>query len=502
MISALLLARAGVRVLIVERRPEPHGAPRAVHLDDESLRVLQAVGVAEGFAAISRPALGMRLLDRRHRVMAELRRDGTGLHGHPRANMFDQPDLEELLRSAVLDQPLVCVRRRCTVVGIEPDGVRVQVTLDDDGDRTTLSTRAVLGCDGAGSAVRRLLGIALRELGAADRWLVLDVRSAQQLPTRAGVQQVCDPARAVTFMQVGADRYRWEVRLADGETAADLAAPAQLAGLLAPWHAEVTSAALQVLRAAEYTFRAQVATRWRDGRVFLLGDAAHLTPPFVGQGLGAGVRDAANLSWKLARVLVGTSPEDLLDTYEAERAPQAVATIRLAQLVGWAMTGGGGGVAALRRAVLTTAVRVPGMARLPLATRPPALRRGPLVRRSRLTPWSRVGHPLPQPTVTVDGRPVPLDEVLGSSFALVTRAAPGPRACQLARDIDARIVQVAAAGGGRSVTDHTGVLLRWLERGRCEAVLVRPDRIVLAAGRVEGLHRAVRRLPISMSQDR
>ena len=169
----------------------------------------------------------------------------------------------------------------------------------------TFTGRVVLGCDGANSTVRELTGIPMDDLGFTERWLVVDIRSAASLNTWDGVEQVCDPARAATFMRVAGDRYRWEFRLLDGEDEASLTSPAALGALLRPWTGRGDLAGLEITRSASYTFRARLAARFADGRAFLLGDAAHLTPPFIGQGLAAGLRDADNLAWKLAHVLTG-----------------------------------------------------------------------------------------------------------------------------------------------------------------------------------------------------
>jgi 3-(3-hydroxy-phenyl)propionate hydroxylase len=309
--------------------------------------------------------------------------------------------------------------------------------------------------------VRALIGSSMRDLGAADRWLVLDVRSPSELPVWPGVHQVCDARRPATFMPVTGDRYRWESRLAAGETVADATAPARLATLLAP----VDPGAVEIVRAVEYTFRAQVADRWRDGRVLLAGDAAHLSPPFVGQGLGLGLRDVHQLAWKLAAVVTGAADDGLLDTYQAEREPHARALIRVARLLGLLMTGGGRSGNAVRRAVLAVLRGVPAVAALATDSRTPPLRRGPLVERRGRAGRRLAGTLVPQPDVVVDGRTCRLDDVLGDGAAELT----------------ADLV-VHRGDGSVPVEDPSGTLRRWL--GPATVVRIRPDRIVRsAAGR-------------------
>ncbi|CAA9309995.1 MAG: 3-(3-hydroxy-phenyl)propionate hydroxylase, partial [uncultured Frankineae bacterium] len=305
--AALALAVAGVDALLLERHDDVYALPRAVHLDDEVCRLLQGVGVGPAFEAIRRPARGLRLLDAEHRTLAEFPRSPEpGRHGHPQANLFDQPDLERLLRAQLAATPGVRLRTSVEVVAVWSGSPPVvELRHRGTGRVERLEAAAVLGCDGADSLVRRSVGARWEDLRFTERWLVVDVRCASPLGAWDGVHQVCDPARAATFLRVGQDRYRWEFALRDGESAQDLARPDRLAALVRPWTGGVPSDRLEVLRSSEYVFRARLADRWQSGRVFLLGDAAHQTPPFVGQGLGAGLRDAANLSWKLAAVLSG-----------------------------------------------------------------------------------------------------------------------------------------------------------------------------------------------------
>ena len=411
--AALLLADSGIPVTLLERYRQPHPLPRAVHLDDEVARILDRIGVAEGFLARSRPGSGLRLLDSRHRVMAEFSRDQQpSQHGFPQANMFHQPDLEELLLARVGRHPLISLQRGADVTGLDgtldaltADPVRVHARVA--GQPQTFTGRVVLGCDGANSTIRQLAGITMEDLGFTERWLVVDIKAETGLDTWDGVEQICDPARAATFMQVTGDRFRWEFRLGDGEDEAGLIAPAALGALLRPWTGRGDLDGLQIIRSASYTFRARLASRFRAGRVFLLGDAAHLTPPFIGQGLAAGLRDADNLAWKLAHVLTGRAGPDLLASYETERRPHARALIKKAVRVGWAMTGGQDRAAAVRRIALAAAVRSDRICQAMGSTATPRLAAGalqPSPRRflpSGIPPALRAGRPDPQPA----GRP-------------------------------------------------------------------------------------------------
>ena len=458
--TALLLADSGIPVTLLERHLQPHPLPRAVHLDDEVARILHRAGVSDGFLARSRPCSGLRLLDAQHQVMAEFGREQTGVHGYPQANMFHQPDLEELLLDRVTQHPLISSYRGAEVFELNaPPGpltaapAQVTARLTPYDALRTFTGSLVLGCDGAGSTIRDLAGITMDDLGFTERWLVIDIRVPAGLDTWDGVEQVCDPARAATFMQVTGDRYRWEFQLRDGEDEAALITPQALGALLRPWTGRDDLAGLEIIRSASYTFRARLADRFQAGRVFLLGDAAHLTPPFIGQGLGAGLRDAGNLTWKIAHVLTGRAGEDLLATYGAERRPHARAMIKKAVRVGWAMTGGQDRAAAVRRVALAAAVRSARIRDAMASTATPrlntgALQPGPRRLLPRRTPAPRAGGLIPNPLVRVgDGEPVRLDTLLAGRTAVLTARRPEAALVDLCRRHGLVLIRISTQSG-------------------------------------------------------
>jgi 3-(3-hydroxy-phenyl)propionate hydroxylase len=470
--AATLLVQYGVECLVIDRWKSIYPQPRAVHLDDEIYRLLARIGVGEQFAAISRPCQGLRLVDKNLRVLAEFRRGADrGRHGYPEANMFEQPELESILRANLKRHSGVTVRGNAEVTGLAQDSgtVRVEVTDRVTGRQEEIRADYVFGCDGANSLVRTSIGASMRDLAFAQRWLVVDVATDADFAQWEGVHQVCDPDRAATYMRIGERRYRWEFRLAPGESADDYRDSARLHPLISPWTMDIPVERLEIVRAAEYTFRAQVADRWRDRRVFLLGDAAHLTPPFIGQGLGAGLRDAANLAWKLAAVLAGSLPETVLDTYQTEREPHARALIRLAKLVGTLMTEGGELGNVLRGVLAPRLHLLPGLGDRILSSETPALHRSHLVIRSRLR-RTLAGRLCPN-TPLADGRR--FDDVAGGRFALVTAEDPGA----------SRRKEFQRRGGVVVAVDIGSGLHRWLRRGHATAAIVRPDGIVLRAGR-------------------
>ncbi|MDF1706192.1 MAG: bifunctional 3-(3-hydroxy-phenyl)propionate/3-hydroxycinnamic acid hydroxylase [Aeromicrobium sp.] len=468
--AALELARHGTASVVIDRWADVYPQPRAVHLDDEVLRILDRLGVAERFATISRPGGGLRLVDAGLRVLGEFPREGVSpTSGFTRASMFDQPDLEGLLRDRLAETPEVTLLGGHEVTAIEqrgPGRVRVRARASGTGEEQVLDAEVLLGCDGANSLVRRSIGATLTDLGFEQRWLVVDIRTRDDLRQWEGVHQVCDSTRAATYMRIGPDRYRWEFQLLEGETADDFAALEALAPLIAPWTADLDVSSWEVIRSAEYTFRAAIADRWRSGRIFLLGDAAHLTPPFIGQGMGAGVRDASNLGWKVAGFLTGALSADVLDTYEPERSRHARTMIDTARLLGTVMTRGGRTGDTLRGAVVPVLNRARVVRRRFIDSATPALGGSSLVASSRGDRLA--GQLCPN---TVDGRRV-VDDLIGPGWALVTAAAPSPSD---RRELEIRGCAVVETPARRE-------LAAWLRAGRATAALVRPDRTTAASG--------------------
>lgn len=328
----LLLGKEGVRTVIAEREPGVYPLPRAAHIDDEVIRLLQGLGVADAVAATSRTSSRYDFLTAKGEVLLSFPSNtGRTRMGWPSGMMIHQPSLEGCLRGQLASAGPVELRSHWTLVALTeaPDGVLADLETPD-GPRRVLAGW-VVGCDGARSTVRSLGGFALDDLGFDEPWLVVDVLvdDAARLPEVN--LQICDPARPTTCVLMGEGRHRWEFMLRPDETPEQAQAPAFVAELLKPWKVE---GAVRLERTAVYRFHALVAQRWRQGRTLLAGDAAHQMPPFAGQGLCSGLRDAANLAWKLGRVVRSQSPDALLDTYQPEREPNVRAIIGMALMMG------------------------------------------------------------------------------------------------------------------------------------------------------------------------
>lgn len=322
---AALLGRYGLSVVILEKQTAPYPLPRAVHLDGEAMRVLQAAGVADTFVSRMRVNPGMLFKDRDGTVLVDWSREMTvGPMGWHESYRFHQPDLEAALRARIDAMPNVALRWGATVSRVEQDSDGVKVVWPEG----AIEARFAVGCDGAGSQVRAVLDTEWEDLGFRERWSVVDLH----LTTDRGDLgdhsiQFCDPDRPATYVRGVGARRRFEMRLSPDAPEPDHEAIWQR---LQPW---ISPADAQIERAAVYEFRSRLARDWQRGHVFLAGDAAHQMPPFMGQGLCAGLRDAANLAWKLAAVL-GGSDAALMTSYSTERAPNARAFIDMSVALG------------------------------------------------------------------------------------------------------------------------------------------------------------------------
>jgi 3-(3-hydroxy-phenyl)propionate hydroxylase len=473
--AATMLGQYGIPTLVLDRHESPYPLPRAVHADDEIYRILARLGVGDEFAAHRRPALGLRLLDKDFNVLAELKRSTEpSANGYPQMNMFDQPELEAIMRANLKRYPHVVLRGDVQVTSVtqtKPGKVRVSFLDRVRGGEQSVEAAYVLGADGANSIVRAEMGSHMYGLPFQQNWLVIDVDTDVELNQWEGCHQLCSLERAGTYMRVGETRHRWEFRLLDEETAADYQTIDRIEPLIKPWLGDTPADQLRLVRVTAYTFRAQVASHWRNRNVFILGDAAHLTPPFVGQGMAAGLRDALNLTWKVAGVLGKSLPESVLDTYEQERKAHAAAMILMAVSVGAAMTGGGAPGDLVRRVLFPKLgnVHLPGTRTSAADGVAPGLRRSALVVKSR-TPGQLPGSLCPNPILS-DG--LHFDQVVGNRFALVTSA---PLTATQQKQLDSRGAFVVSVA-------EDSVLGRWLKQGRAAAAIVRPDGAVMQAGR-------------------
>ena len=488
---ANLLGAMGLRVVVVERNATTVQEPRAVSIDDESLRTMQAAGVVEEVQRFLVPGYGSHYYTPLRTRFAKVEPTGRP-YGYPRRNAFRQPILEQQLRDALARFPQVRTLYGWSLAGyeMEPGSVTLHTT-DPDGAAHAITAAYLVGCDGAASPVREQQGVHLEGTTFDERWLIVDLENNTN--TTEHTEVFCDRRRPCITLP-GPDRTRrFEFKLLPGETDADLLAPEKVAELIRT-HGADPAATLR--RKVVYRFHARVAPRWSFGRVLLAGDAAHLTPPFAGQGMNSGIRDAHNLAWKLAAVVQGAIGPGLLDTYEQERKDHVWQMIGLALRMGTIMSPPSWLHGVAMQAGLTALNLVPPardyMTQMKYKP-PPRFHHGFLLPDGRGR-HSVVGRLLPQPLVrTAAGASVLLDEVFGNRFVLLLRTAdPVAGFARLAQPVwdrlDVRRVAllpdgaaVAAGAGWEAVCETNGALGQALSRYDGCALLLRPDHYVAAA---------------------
>ena len=323
------LGRFGVNALAIDKVEDVLLMPRAIALDNEALRILQMLGLGEdAFDRIAIPEVKMRCP-----YTGDFGKVNSGgsIDGHPKLVTFYQPDLEAALRKEVGKHDSVSFRSGLQLVDLEEvrDGV-VATVETDDGTQGQIMARYLVGADGASSRVRTLIGQDFKGQSYTEDWLIVDA-GGREKKAIDHVEFMCDPKRPTPHMPAPGGRERWEFMLLPGETREEMEKPETVARLLSPW---IPTSELNIERKAVYRFHARCCDSFQKGRVFLVGDAAHITPPFVGQGLVAGLRDAANLGWKLAWVIADKASPALLDSYDQERRPHAQQMIDLAKFMG------------------------------------------------------------------------------------------------------------------------------------------------------------------------
>jgi 2-polyprenyl-6-methoxyphenol hydroxylase-like FAD-dependent oxidoreductase len=448
--AAALLGQAGHSVAVFERHRDPYRYARAGFCDHEVMRIFQSIGSAD---RIAEDAIVLRTYEWRS-VDGEL------------LMPFSFPDGSSGWEGA-------------EVVGVRLKQDTVEIDVRDGEGERVVAGRFLIGADGAGSLVRRAIGAEMVDLGFEYPWIVVDVEPTRPTSLKPIVVQVCDPRRPTTLTPLGRRHHRFEFMLLPGEDAERMSSPEVVWELMSPW---VTPDDVRLLRHPVYTFQAKYAESWRVGRALLAGDAAHLMPPFLGQGMSSGVRDVKNLSWKLDLVLRGLAPETILDTYGIERRPQAEFIIRESVVLARTMCITDSDEAAARdQGLRDLAASRNANEQQPIpAPSLPSLEGDLILGRAPL-----VGTLSVQSDVKLSGERGRFDDIVGRGFVVLARGAnPAAVLSEEDRGFLDRIGTVVAHFGSAdegAFDDVTGAYERWLGEAGVDVVLIRPDFYVYAS---------------------
>ena len=492
---ANLLGVYGVDCLVLERNGSTVHEPRAVSIDDESLRTMQAAGLAETVMSETVAGYGSYYYSARGRLFAKVQPTEQP-YGFPRRNAFRQPILERQLQEGLARYPHVSAAFRHELLSFTQDGDGVSLRVKHDGGECDVRCDWLVACDGASSGVRRALGIGMSGSTFRERWLIVDLENSPVPSPHTKV--FSNPKRPCIALPGPHLTRRYEFLLHEHERDEDVLAPAVIDRLLREHEAAPES---RIVRKVVYTFHTRLADRWRDGRVLLAGDAAHLMPPFAGQGMNSGLRDAFNVAWKLAAVARSQFGAGLLDSYERERRDHAGSMIQFALNMGRALAPPNAAAAL----ALVAAFRVLSLfpkARDYIAQMkfkpPPRFAQGFIVPDGLSARATLVGRMFPQPRVRGETGERRLDDMLGPGFALVVRS---PRAAAIVprlagkpwSDLGARIV-VMGESGVQEMTPNAR-LMPFADH----VFLLRPDRYVAACIPVADLDKAAEQVQALLS---
>lgn len=465
--AANLLGQLGLHVAVIERDPDIYDRARAISTDEEVLRVWQSVGLSERLQRDMLPNRPVAFVDSSGVPFVETTITGRGC-GHPPQQFIYQPAVDQVLRDGVQRFPNVEVllQHECLRALNKGDHVELLIANLQTETFTRLRASYVIAADGGSSTSRGLLGVGYAGKTYAERWVVIDTEVLKEWDAHDRLRFHCNPAQPTVDCPTPLGHHRWEFPALSSEEDSALVSNAYIWKVL---HDQgITEEHVRVLRAVVYSHHVRIADRWRVGRIFLAGDAAHAMPPWIGQGMSAGVRDAANLCWKLEAVLRQSAPEELLNSYEAERKPHVTEVTRRAVLVGRVITERRRSVAVIRNHALRALTKLPYAMALgqKISWVPDAhLRTGYFAGRHRATGWQ-----IPQPWVTdhAGGR-ARLDDLVAGRWALLhTGSLPAGAAAWTSL-------------GVTTIHVKDGGLTRWLRSKKAHAVVVRPDGFIYAA---------------------
>ena len=479
--AANLLGQMGLNVVVIERDPDVYFRARAISTDEEVLRIWQQVGLADRLNADMLPGAGANFVDAAGVSIVKLLPVDRG-NGHPPQQFIYQPAVDRTLRDGVDRFPNVALllEHECLRLTQHSDCVELMLADLTRDEFKRIRATYVIAADGGSSAIRGLLGIGFSGRTFSERWIVIDTKVLREWPGHDKLRFHCNPARPTVDCPTPLGHHRWEFPVRDSEDEKDLLTDEAI------WHVldgqGITKANVEIIGFACYSHHVRFADRWRVGRVFLAGDAAHAMPPWIGQGMCAGVRDVANLCWKLNAVVAGSLPDSILDTYQAERLPHVNEVTNRAVKVGEIIIDRNRIRAAVRNRLFRVASKVPGFMTWMRNNRwlPDARYQAGLLAQNGN---AATGWLIPQPWVIDEkGDHVRFDDVIGGRWTVLHT---GPQhTWEPWRSAGVPVFRVVPSGdtaGIDRIVDRDGTLINWLADKDASVVAVRPDGFVYAA---------------------
>lgn len=509
-LMANMLGNYGITTALIDRSTEIIEYPRAVGMDDESLRAMQLVGLADDLLIDMIQNVPLRLFDRKGRCVADIR-PSTREFGWSRRNIFMQQNCERILRKGLARFERVQLILGCEVVGLTQTDDAVELhAIGEAGNDITVRAKFVVGADGGRSSVRDLIGARLEGDTHDRKWVVIDCDNDTVDAPYTALH--CEPDRPYVCVHLPHGYRRWEFMLFPGEDAEAMLDDDVVRSLLARRVSD--PAAVNIVRARVYTHHSRVADRFGSGRVFLIGDAAHLMPPWAGQGLNTGIRDVVNLAWKLAGVVQGRLATSVLASYETERKPHAAAMVAMSTTLGKILSPTHHSIAIMRDAFLHASGLLPPVKRwaLEMKFKPmPFYDNGFVIPNTAVGADAGIGKMFVQPDVRVDnGVTMKLDDALGDWITILgwqadptLALAPGQLHQLMRLGVTFfKIVGSCPSAQRRSVSfaetlvleDCDAHLRQWFESRNVDYVVLRPDRYIAAAATRSDLAGQVKRL--------
>ncbi|MEO1660468.1 MAG: bifunctional 3-(3-hydroxy-phenyl)propionate/3-hydroxycinnamic acid hydroxylase [Pseudomonadota bacterium] len=475
---ANLLGMQGINTTVFERREAPFTEPRAIAFDPETLRLFQTIGCYDHLADTLQLDVPVHYLNANGKTLAHIY-DCPPAFGHSGRGTYYQPELEQALLMGLETRNSVSLKRGVEVMKVQnsEDSVRLEVQASDGGP-ANVRAKFVVDCSGGASQIRKQVGIGFTGTTYREKWLVIDVQGDDYEGSE--IKFFCDPRRPAVTLPVSKNRRRWEFLVMPGDDETKLACEKSARALMATYGA---GNATKIERSLVYAFHARFADRFREGRVLLAGDSAHVMPPFAGQGLNSGMRDAANLAWKLAGVVSGQFNDTILDTYDPERRPHVEDMTKLTIKLGRSIMPTNSIRAWLRDRMMITAWR--------FASTREKLNRGDMIPKpsidgSSLVNWKRrglAGKMIEQPILLCQGKETKLDEMLGAGFSVLgVNCRPedvlNQEDVDLLRHLNATTISVSTQQ--RQPADAFDSLgsLKNIAGGEQAILIVRPDRFI------------------------